>query len=164
VFVVRDPYQNIRSILNRVDLPGDLEHFVPSLDNLPNQTWLSILSGSDLGMPSMHYVETLAQRWVKAIEIYLREPERYIQVRYEDFKREKKRCIERLSSELGLSAGRPFEHLLDYQFQMAGRPASSLHEFFGDENLNRITKHCEHAMSKIGYDTCGSPDANRAQE
>lgn len=152
IFIVRDPFQNIRSILNRLDLPGNLEHFVPSLDNLPNQTWLSILSGSDLALPPMHYIETLAQRWTKAVDIYLREPERYILVRYEDFKKERKRYIEMLSADLGLAADKSFEHLLDYQFQRAGQPATPLHDFFGTKNLNRISKCCECTMSKIGYD------------
>jgi hypothetical protein len=151
IFIVRDPYQNIRSILNRLDVPGDSEYFVPSLSNLPGQTWVSILSGSDLGLPSLHYIETLAQRWVRAAEVYLREPERYILVRYEDFNKEKKRCIEMLSCSLGLSADKPFEHLLDHQFQRAGQPATNLHEFFGDRNLNRITEHCERTMTRIGY-------------
>jgi hypothetical protein len=131
-----------------------LERFEPSADNLPNQTWLSILSGSDLALPPSHYIETLARRWVKAVEIYLSEPERYILVRYEDFNKEKKRCIEILSSQLCLAADQPFERFLDYQFQRPGQASMRVGDFFGHTNLNRIADTCQPTMSKVGYVVC----------
>src|SRR5205085_10258351 len=121
VFIVREPFQNIRSMLDRLGIAGNLQEFVPRLHKLPNLTWLRVLEGADLALPPMHYIDTLALRWQMAVDIYLREPDRYILVRYEDFTSNKRRCIERLARELGLTPDRPFEHLLDYQFQPAGK-------------------------------------------
>lgn len=158
VFIVREPFQNIRSILNRLKIPGDLEEFVPTLDGLPNSTWLSILSGADLALPAMHYVDTLAQRWMKAADVYLSQPRRYVLVRYEDFNREKKRCIEGLARKLGLSPDRPFEHLLDHQFQPAGRSDMPALTFFGRRNWDRIARACRPSMNAFGYDLAEPAD------
>src|SRR5205085_6773705 len=36
VFIVREPFQNIRSMLDRLGIAGNLQEFVPRLHKLPN--------------------------------------------------------------------------------------------------------------------------------
>src|SRR5690242_6678198 len=62
VMVIRDPWQNIRSILERVDVRGDQQNVVPGKRRI-NRTWQSALAGSDLGLPPQHYIDVLAKRW-----------------------------------------------------------------------------------------------------
>ena len=155
-FVIRDPFQNIRSILNRLKIEGDLDALSPSLSNLPNQTWLSILSGVDLGFDPMHYCEVLAQRWVKATNVYLDDPDRYVLLRYEDFSKQKRKSIEELARKLGLVADRPFDNWLDYQFQPAGQSGMTAPDFFGKTNWNRIADICWDTMQAVGYVGNGS--------
>lgn len=155
VFIVRNPYQNIRSILDRLGIPGDLKEFHPVPDAVPNRSWRSVMAGSDLGFESDHYISIQARRWQRACEVYLKDPKRYFLVRYEDFSADKKGKVTEILTRFGLPSDRPFETLLDHQFQSKGRPNRDLAKFFGPENLGRIDSICRPYMERLGYDGIG---------
>ena len=66
VFIVRDPWANIKSILGRSNLRGDADAPVRNDGKRLNPTWQSIFSGRDLGFAPDHYINILAKRWMRA--------------------------------------------------------------------------------------------------
>jgi len=152
LFIVRDPFQNIRSILNRLDIPGNLNSLASELKGLPNSTWQSIIEGSDLKIESDHYIGVQAERWNRACEVYLKDPARYVLVRYEDFNSNKRDKIIELTREFGLPSDQPFEAKLNHQFQPKGERSVDIAAFFGDENSARIRQICGPLASKFGYE------------
>ena len=74
LFVLRDPRDNIRSLLNRLNLPGDL-------DTLPEAAWSThnplstpgwgvVFDARWRGIPGEHYIDRLAHRWRFCVEVY----------------------------------------------------------------------------------------------
>lgn len=150
IFIVRDPFQNIRSILHRLDIAGDLTDFPLLKSALPNETWFSIMSGRDLGL-SGHYIDVQAHRWLKAVDQYEQNPDRYLFVKYEDFRNDKKVFIEELASQFGYHKTNPIDHLLDRAFQKRGNPNVDIQEFFGEKNHQKILNICGDAMVRLKY-------------
>ncbi len=94
VFLLRDPRDNIRSILNRLSLPGNLTHLTPELqENIPNYLWRIILDGQPLGIEGNTYIEKLAYRWNRILEIYRQNQQNITLLRYEDFLADKQTAI-----------------------------------------------------------------------
>lgn len=150
IFVLRDPFDNIRSILNRLKLAGDLA----GLDvkrMRANATWRAILSGEDIGFPPDHYVATLARRWLMAAEICERGGDAFVRVRYEDFLTDKTGTIHTLARAFDLPAVNDIAALLDRDFQRRGNPAADPRKFFGNENFSRIENICGDAAARLGY-------------
>jgi len=153
VFIVRDPRDNIRSILDRLELPGDLESLdVESVR--ANRTWRSLLAGRDLGLAEDHYIATLAWRWLRAIEILQSAHARFVLLRYEDFKVDRPGAIAQLAEELELDATRDIGALEQHSFQRPGTPRPA-REFFGRKNLGRIESICGTAAAALGYSATG---------
>lgn len=151
IFIVRHPLQNIRSILNRLDIPGNLDSIDLAKGQLPNKTWHSIMNGHDLNIQG-HYIDVQARRWAKAVGEYKKAPDRYHLVKYEDFIQDKDGTIQSLSSSFGLEAPHDIGHLLDHSFQPKGKSDVNLEEFFGQENLQRIFDICGDDMALFGYE------------
>ena len=151
IFILRDPADNIRSILNRLHLPGDLEA-VDVAHLRANRTWRTILSGQDLDLPADHYVATLARRWLRAAEIYERGQERYVRIRYEDFMADKRGEIERLARAFALPVVHDISAELDRPFQRRGQAGTDPRAFFGERNLARIAEICGAAAARQGYE------------
>jgi hypothetical protein len=149
VMVLRNPWQNIRSILERVDVRGDADRLIPGQRRL-NRTWRSILAGSDLGLPPAHYIDILAQRWLKAAEIAVPLGDRAVMIRYEDFSRHKRETVETLAHDLRLPVVADISEKLDHQFQPRGRGADPK-EFFG-QNYARIAAICGAKAAQLGYE------------
>lgn len=149
VMVLRNPWQNIRSILERVDVKGDADRLIPGQRRL-NRTWRSILAGSDLGLPPAHYIDILAQRWLKAAQIAQTLGNRAVTIRYEDFSEHKRETIETLARDLGLPVVADISEKLDHQFQPRGRGADPK-EFFG-QNYARIAAICGTEAAQLGYE------------
>lgn len=151
IFIARDPRDNLRSILNRMGIPGNLKQLDAShVTGLP-LGWQRILEPGWLGLTGDRYIEVLASRWNFISDTYLRQPEKFILLRYEDFVADKLGVIQKLSIQLGLEPLRPIHHLLDVQFQSRGDRDVPLPVFFGEENLNSIEKICGERMKKLGY-------------
>lgn len=149
--VVRDPRTNIRSILDRHGLAGNM----PDLDDasrasLPD-SWRAIFDPATLGGPAGTYVEVLAHRWNVACDVWLqRADDDVILLRYEDFLADKVAFIRDAAWQLGLPAKADISTRVDEQFQPAG-DRIPLAVFFGEENLRRIAAVCGDRMRLLGY-------------
>lgn len=145
VFVVRNPYDNIRSILNRLKLPGNAKNV--DLRKVPQEwRWMfSTTVGDD-------YIYTLAKLWVKANsqKDYIRN-KRCVIVRYEDFMKDKVVCIDRLIEEFGLSVVNEIDDLKDKPFQPRGMRDVSWLDFFGPRHYELIYEVCKETMFEFGY-------------
>jgi hypothetical protein len=149
IFILRDPFDNIRSILERLKLAGDLS----ALDIAKmraNPTWRTIVSGADLSLPPDHYVANLARRWLRATEIYERGAAHFHRVRYEDFRKDRKGEIEALARAFGLAVVHDISSELDRDFQRRGNPRTDPRIFFG-ANYDRIASICAEAARQQGY-------------
>lgn len=155
VFVVRDPRQNIRSVLNRLKLPGDLdslpeEQYGQLRKRLPG--WHTILTGASFGSPADHYIDVLADRWVRANEVYLAARDRMTLLRYEDFDAAKRPVIERLATGLGFPVVNNISEVQDRQYQPLGDRSVTPEAFFGRDNLRRVERRCAALMPAFGYE------------
>ena len=150
VFIVRDPRSNIRSILNRLKIPGDLAEIDRKAFPEITPAWELALDNSWLGMPQISYVDALAERWRYIAQIYLQHPENFVLIKYEDFCHDKVAQLKNLAEKLNLEAKNDVSNLLDYQFEPRGNRAISWQDFFKD-NLHRIESICHREMSLLGY-------------
>ena len=154
LFVVRDPRDNVRSLLDRVGLPGDLSaldetHHIPPPWGLlfASEGW-----GINCDMEDPNYVELLACRWNKCVEMYLQYNDMATMVRYEDFVSNKIGTISQLAKKLGVRAKKDISAKLDKQYQRKGdRRNWPWKRFFGTENLLKIEKVCDTYMNEMGY-------------
>jgi hypothetical protein len=149
VMVQRNPWHNIRSILERVDIRGDTDTLIAGQRRL-NRTWRSILAGNDLGLPPAHYIDILAQRWLRAAKIAEMLGDRALIVRYEDFSAAKRETIETLARDLDLPVVSDISEKLDHQFQPRGRGVDP-RRFFG-QNYARIAAICGVKAAQLGYE------------
>ncbi len=151
VFVIRDPRDNIRSMLNRLAIPGDLPRLEQRHLGQVNPGWALVLDGRWLGLEGEHYVEQLAARWVHCARVY-RENARIMHLcRYEDFLADKLEVLRGLASRLGLPMVNDVRDELDRPFQPAGDRSVSWIDFFGPQNLARIESICAEEMRALGY-------------
>ncbi len=158
VYIVRDPRDNIRSMLNRLQYSGALPDLPEAeRDELRRRLpgWYEILTGSSFGTPGGHYIDVLAERWVRAARAYLDAPDRMTLVVYEEFDASKRPTIERLARSLGFDVVKDITASQDKQFQPPGDRSVTWTEFFGD-NLERIERICAPEMERFGYRPSGS--------
>ena len=85
VMVIRDPRDNIRSILNRLKIPGDLQDLGPEHRGEITRAWELIVDGRWLGLRGDNYIEMLAERWNYITDSYLENEDDIRLVKYEDF-------------------------------------------------------------------------------
>jgi hypothetical protein len=151
VYVLRDPRDNIRSILDRLNIPGDRwqlgqEHYRKLI-----RGWDTILDGGWLGLSGENYIEMLAKRWTFMVDVYLKNRERIFLVRYEEFVRDKAKVIELLAQKLQLAKANDISEMVDLQFQPRGNRIVSWQDFFGIDNLARIEEICGSRMKTVEY-------------
>lgn len=153
IWIVRSPYQNIRSILNRLKIPGNLTEInfndFTELEKRP--AWKLNLQSRMLGYNSSNYIEALAFRWNHAIKIYRENQEKIRLVRYEDFIIDKQKYIEDLALELDFTIQSDISNYVNIQYQPKGNAEIDLKEFFGVENYKIIGKICKENMQETGY-------------
>jgi hypothetical protein len=150
VFIVRDPRDTIRSILNRLALPGkpqgvDLE----SVDIPVN--WRKLLLGQIPKIPGKDYVEVLAWRWRMSVEAFLEYRDVCVEIRYEDFKKNKSSAISEMARQLGYAELCSFEHLVDIQYQPKGDADVHWGDFFGEKQLAVIDRVTAPVAAEFGY-------------
>ena len=150
VFVVRDPRSNIRSILNRLGIPGHLTEFHLEDYEMP-EYWKSIFDSRIWGADHQHYVGVLSDRWRRSALVYLRQPEKMILLRYEDFLEAKVQSIERIAHQLGLTPVNDISGKVDIQFQPKGDHSISVLDFFGSRNIEMIDQICLEEMMRFDY-------------
>ena len=150
ICIVRDPRANIRSILNRLKIPGRLSVLNQSDFSEITPTWALALDNSWLGLPQTHYIDAMATRWRYIMQLYLQQADDFWLIRYEDFCTDKVGQLKTLATLLNLKAKRDVSSLVNYQFQPKGNSPMSWEEFFG-EYLDRIEHICHHEMEVLGY-------------
>ena len=151
VMVVRDPRENIRSILQRLDIAGNLSNVSSDAIQRMPRAWQLVLDGRWLGLTGHNYIEMLALRWNLTTELYLRHEDRTTLCRFEDFLADKVGEIKRLAGVLDLAERADISSKVDIQFQPAGDRSVKWHAFFGAENLRRIEAICDPGMSRFSY-------------
>ncbi len=152
VFVVRDPRENLRSILQRLELPGEIEDLSdPRIAATPG-SWPLVLDGRWLGIEGRTVIEQLAGRWMLLLEAFQRHRDRVVLLRYEDFMIDRREAIETLAGRLGLAVRHDVSDHVDRAFQPRGDGSVPWRSFFGDRNLARILERCRVGMDELGYD------------
>lgn len=153
VFIVRDPHQNIRSILNRLGIPGNLDALnykdFPALDKTP--VWKLAFNSEIFGYTSRNYIEAMAQRWDYAADLYRQYEDRITLIRYEDFIQDKAAVIRRLSEMLGLPYHNDISDQVDKQYQPKGNRSIDPKDFFGAENYKLIAESTAENSKYFGY-------------
>ena len=153
VMIMRDPRDNIRSVLNRMAVPGDLDDLSPEMIRTIHggwrwhfdEPWLLDLKGAN-------YIELSANRWNLAADVYRAHSDRMLLVRYEDFMHDKVGSIARLAARLGLPVTGDIAANSERQFQPQGKDrGTSWNEFFGPQNLATIERICGSRMVEFDY-------------
>lgn len=151
VMVMRDPRDNIRSILNRLKIAGDLPRLEPELWARVKPAWKLILDGRWLGLSGENYIEMLAARWNLIAETYLNHREKMVFIRYEDFLKNKAEEVERLATQLDLPRLCDIADKVDVQYQSRGNREVKWEDFFGEKNLRQIERVCQDRMKALDY-------------
>ena len=145
VFIVRNPLDNIRSILNRLNIPGDLENI--DLERV-NDNWKHLFLSSN----GKDYINVLANLWVKANgQTEIINSKNCILVRYEDFIKDKENFIEKLVFKVGLESVNNISEFVDLQYQPKGNSNVNLKTFYGNKNYNKIIQKCSPIMRLFNY-------------
>ncbi len=151
VFINRDPRDNIRSILNRVGVPGNLQHFAAEEWKLPTG-WKEIFNPAILQIKYTHYIDILASQWNLITNVVVEHPNEMTMIRYEDFVADKAEAITTLAGQLELSTKNDISDKLDILYHPRGKDRDLPWElFFGTENLMRIEEICGSKMKKFEY-------------
>lgn len=151
VFVLRDPRDNIRSILNRLKIPGNLDTLTPKYKKELSLAWQLILDNKGLELKGENYIEMLAERWNFTSDVYLQNQNQMLLIRYEEFLNDKQREIAKLAQNLGLEPVNDITKKMNLQFQPGGDRNVKWTKFFGDRNLTRIEQICSERMKLLNY-------------
>ena len=151
VLVVRDPRDTIRSILNRLELPGDLDELRPEHYQRMRPLWQAIIDAPWLDVGTGNYVERLARRWSLAARVGLDHPDAVERIRFEDFLQDKAGAIAELAGRLGIERRAEIESRVDRPFQPPGDRSVAWSDFFGRANLAAIERICEPESRALGY-------------
>ena len=148
VIIVRDPLDNVRSIMERLNLKNDAT--VGQLDHV-NFVWKIICSGLDLpnGKPSNSVFDNLIERWMHIYGMASSLGIRY--VRYEDFIDDKVGFIERLCDGLGCNYENDIASKKDKQYQHKGSGIKSI-EFFSEAQMVKSRDKCAALLREYGYE------------
>jgi hypothetical protein len=148
---MRDPRDNLRSILDRLELPGHKKCLREGDTTDIDPVWQLVLDGEWMGLGGEQYIDRLAARWARAAQIYLEYEEEFCLVRYEDFLEDKVGEIVGLTERLGLEQKHDIRDKVDVQYQPRGNRSVDWNTFFGEANLLRIEKRCGPFMKELGY-------------
>ena len=152
VMIVRNPIDNIRSILDRLNINGNKDKLDLLDMNKIFHSWNLLFDNSWIGGNTSNYIEVLAERWNIIINNYLVNKDNMILIKYEDFINDKKGVIEKLAQDLNLPLVNDISGILDVQHQSKGkRREISPVDFFGQENIGRIKLICSENITKLGY-------------
>ena len=153
VNVIRSPFDNIRSILNRLSLTAndaakikEGKHFI-----FDYPLWNLIVDTKRMPYVGDNLFELLVSRWNYAVNV--RPPKTAIQfesVRYEDFMIDKKAFVNQLCSDLGFDVRLDIAKYVDVSFQPKGTPVLK-EQFFSFEQIDYIYENCSRGMKRYGY-------------
>ena len=150
VFVVRNPYDNIYSLLASRGIPGHLSEL--SGEYLPTKPQHKIIVDASVwGGEAENYVGVLAHRWNTAVNTYLNANNQMILARYEDFCQDKVGFISELGNQLNIRQKQDIADKVDIQYQPSEKRGKTREEFFGD-NLSHIRRICRSHMIELCYE------------
>jgi len=152
VIILREPKDNIRSILNRLDVPGDAADV--DLQNYPklwlSPAWRINFDTSWLGYCHENYIDALAYRWKRSAEIYFNAEDDFLMIRYEDFIADKQASVELLSQKLGLKVKQDISGIVDRQYQSRGERVKDYGDYY-KKNERFIDRQTRHYSERLGY-------------
>jgi hypothetical protein len=151
MMIVRDPRDNVRSILNRFKIPGNLEQLEDEHRQRLISSWPMVFDGSWCGLDGKNYIEMLAQRWVLFVQTYMANQNDMLLCRYEDFLQDKIGEIHQICQDMEITVTNDIRDQVDVQYQSKGDRKVDWLEFFGQANLDRINTICKPAMDLMGY-------------
>jgi hypothetical protein len=135
---VRDSRDNIRSILDRLKMPGDR----PTVDLARyaevRRGWKNVIWNAGLDLPGGTYIERLAHRWRYAATLYQRYAAETRLVRYEDFCERKEETIASLAQRLGLPGRNDIAEKVDEQYQPRGSNREAFWEAFSERPTSTV--------------------------
>lgn len=145
IVTIRNPIDNIKSILSRLKLPGDLESLDVSKLNY-HSNWIKMLNRKP------HYIDSLIDCWNEAYSIneIINCPNAVI-FKYEDFIDDKETYISQKVHELDLKPKNSIKEFVNVQYQPKGTGQNNL-EFFGERNLSKIVNQTKPIAKNFGYD------------
>jgi Sulfotransferase domain len=151
--IIRDPRENIRSILNRLKIPGDLKNLEDEHEKYIEKKliWRLLIEGKWPEVKGDTHIEKMAHRWNLIADIHTNDPDNVVLIRYEDFVKNKKDEISSLADKVGFETVNDISDKVNVQFQPGGQKNKSLLDIFGKANLERIESICEAPMKKYGY-------------
>lgn len=153
IFVVREPKATIKSVLDRLSLPGDQ----PSLtaqqyqQTNPLSGWLPAIEGKAPNVAGENYIERLAHRWNLVASTYLDHQNQMVLIRYEDFLSDKLQAIQTLANKINLPVVNDISDQLDNQFQPRGKHHLALSDFFSHQNQATIDRICSANATQFNY-------------
>lgn len=153
IFVVRDPKDNIGSILERLGIPGDLQGrpAEQAFASINKSLWKEALCHSFAQNKSNHYIDILSNRWNYYNAFGLTDNTRLHIIKYEDFLTDKAKNIEHICSIIGRVVKNDISNKINKPFQPKGKRSTNHLTFYGRDNLSRINTICQPLMLKFGY-------------
>ncbi|MFP4007551.1 MAG: sulfotransferase family protein [Spirulinaceae cyanobacterium] len=155
LFVMRDPRDMIRSILNRLQIPGNLPQLSPvyqnQLANMSARGWDLMLQGQLPQVSGETYIQRLAERWLICAKTYQKYQQDLQLIRYEDFNQNKVETIQKIAQNLGLPTTGNISKDVNKQYQPQGDRTVTWLEFFGQDNLAQIEAICGEKMLDFEY-------------
>jgi hypothetical protein len=152
--IVRDPFSNIRSILNRLKLTAsDAEKITNLTESLlpENPLWDLLVDTNRMPYRGRNMFEMLVSRWQYAVNIRPNFVEKnFLTVRYEDFLQDKINFINDLCVSLGLEIKKDVSPYLNVNFQPKGIPVAK-ENFFSKEQIDFIYENCSEDMKRYDY-------------
>ncbi|MAC16943.1 MAG: hypothetical protein CMC97_01400 [Flavobacteriales bacterium] len=158
VFVVRDPFTNVRSMLQRRGLEGNrpelaAEEFAAMMKGNWHWTYdwpYAYRPQAKFWSEGRHYVEGLGFLWSSCVAAMQRAEENGVKVhvvRYEDFVKDKRGTVERILADFGRPVRQDVSAHVDVRFQPKGDHSISVEDFFGAANsamLEEVTRSRAH--------------------
>lgn len=147
--VVRNPLDNIRSILNRYNLPGTISK-LSSLQKEALASHYNLFQAENWNLElSNNPIQVLAQRWVAAANVI--DQGKIIIIRYEDFMKDKIGFIHSLCTSLNLKVKKDISNKIDLQYQPKGDNSLNHLEYYGAENLSIVKEICWPKALEFSY-------------
>jgi hypothetical protein len=150
VFTIRDPRDNVRSILNRLRLPGRVDGIRTGLERVTG-AWRDVLLGRNPALPGGDPIEHMARRWVCIAEAIDAVGDGAVVSRYEEFVRDKPARIADLCRAVGLDPVHDIREQMDVPFQPRGDRQAVWEEFFGPAELATLESVCGPWLARFGY-------------
>lgn len=154
VHILRNPFDNIRSIFNRINITSiEAENSFKLPRALSDQypLWDLLIDTKRMPYSGTNIFEMLVYRWLYlAKQADLAFSKKPILVKYEDFLIDKIAFIHELCSKLDYEVKNDITAYIDFNFQPKGHRVSK-EKFFSNKQIDFIYEICGDEMFKNGY-------------